>query len=143
MPLANQRINTVNTQLLRLLRHDRFGQVLCLLLAAAGMYSPFFSKLSNGTLPLYDVFADGNAGEADGLALADSDSAISTGGYTVRAHADNTVTRPTPPRTQRGATAQGDGLRSGASHQQSFGEVNGQGGVSRPPHHIRRTLEQP
>ena len=77
------------------------------------MYSPFFSKLSKGTLPLYDVFADGNAGEADGLALADSESAISTGGCTVRAHADNTVrahadntvrahadntaTRPTPP----------------------------------------------
>jgi hypothetical protein len=69
--------------------------------AVAGTYSPFFSKLSNVTLPLYNLFADGNAGEADGLtealALADSDSAVATGGCTVRAHADNTAARPTPP----------------------------------------------
>jgi len=77
--------------------------------AVAGTYSPFFSKLSNVTLPLYDVFADGNAGEADGLALADSDSAISTGVCTVRAHADNTAARPTPPtlNTARGLKATG------------------------------------
>jgi hypothetical protein len=65
--------------------------------AVAGTYSPFFSKLSNVTLPLYDLFADGNAGEAEGLALADSEAAVSTGGCTVRAHADNTAARPTPP----------------------------------------------
>ena len=77
------------------------------------MYSPFFSKLSNGTLPLYDVFADGNAGEADGLALADSDSAISTGGYTVRAHADNTATRPTPPAPSAVRRLKAMGLEAG------------------------------
>ena len=139
-PIANQRINTVNTQLLHLLRHDRFGHVLRLLLGSGRNVLAVLLKVIEGDLTLIRLIRRRQRRRSRGARTRRFRfSNINWRMHRTRTRRQRSGKTNTA-RTQHGAAAQGDGLRRRASHQQSFGEVNGRGGSESTPPSYRAYL---
>ena len=125
-PITNQRINTVNTQLLHLLRHDRFGHILRLLLSRRRNILTVLLKVIERDLTLIRLIRRRQRRRSRGARRSTRRARLSNISWrmhrtrTRRHHSGKTNTA----RTQYGAAAQSDGLRRRASHQQSFEEVN-------------------